>query len=428
MKIINIGMNHETASVELRECLAADPDNVSKALAFIRDLECIKEGLFLSTCNRFEILFTTEATAEARSSMISLMSRLGDIPGESFLSSLYTHEGMDAVTHIFRVASSLDSMVVGEPQILGQIKNAYALAAKQKTSGVILNRLMHKAFHVAKRVRTETEICESAVSISYAAVELAKKIFHVLDGKQVLLIGAGEMAEVAAKHLISHGVSSMAVANRTFDRAVQLAGTFNARPVAFEEIETELLKADIVVSSTASPEYVITRSQVKTCLRKRRNRPLFFIDIAVPRDVQPEVNHLDNVYVYDIDDLKGVIDLNIAQRQQEAVRAEHIIREEMLKFEKWLETLAVVPTIVSLRNKAESIIEAEFNKSRSALGEFTPSQKEAVMVLTRSITGKVLNDPILYLKKKAGRSSLDTYLDVTRKLFNLDREDNDDRE
>ncbi|MBW2617056.1 MAG: glutamyl-tRNA reductase [Deltaproteobacteria bacterium] len=424
MKIINIGMNHETAPVELRECLATDPDNTARALALMRDLECIKEGLFMSTCNRVEVLITTEAAREAKTSVISLMAKLGNMPEESFSSNLYTYEDIDAVMHIFRVASSIDSMIVGEPQILGQIKEAYVEATREKTSGVILNRLMHRAFHVAKRVRTETEICEAAVSISYAAVELAKKIFHVLEGKKVLLIGAGEMAELAAKHLMAQGVSSMVVANRTFERAVEVAGLFKARPVSFEEIGVQLLDVDIVVTSTASKEYVITYDQVKNSRRKRRNRPLFFIDIAVPRDVQPEINDLENIYVYDVDDLKGVIELNMAQRQQEAVKAERIVREEAGKFEKWLETLAVVPTIVSLRNKADSIIQAELEKSFSALGDLTPAQKEAVRTLTRSIAEKVMNDPIVYLKKKAGRESLNTYLDVTRKLFNLDQNNN----
>ncbi|MBW1797629.1 MAG: glutamyl-tRNA reductase [Deltaproteobacteria bacterium] len=424
MKIINIGMNHETAPVELRECLATDPDNTARALALMRDLECIKEGLFMSTCNRVEVLITTEAAREAKTSVISLMAKLGNMPEESFSSNLYTYEDIDAVMHIFRVASSIDSMIVGEPQILGQIKEAYVEATREKTSGVILNRLMHRAFHVAKRVRTETEICEAAVSISYAAVELAKKIFHVLEGKRVLLIGAGEMAELAAKHLMAQGVSSMVVANRTFERAVEVAGLFKARPVSFEEIGVQLLDVDIVVTSTASKEYVITYDQVKNSRRKRRNRPLFFIDIAVPRDVQPEINDLENIYVYDIDDLKGVIELNMAQRQQEAVKAERIVREEAGKFEKWLETLAVVPTIVSLRDKADSIIQAELGKSFSALGDLTPAQKEAVRTLTRSIAEKVMNDPIVYLKKKAGRESLNTYLDVTRKLFNLDQNNN----
>jgi len=347
------------------------------------------------------------------------------MPEEKFSSSLYTFEDRDAVKHIFRVASSLDSMVVGEPQILGQIKEAYAQATIQKTSGVILNRLMHRAFHVAKRVRTETEICEAAVSISYAAVELAKKIFYVLDGKKVLLIGAGEMAELAARHLMTHGVSKMVVANRTFERAVQVAELFNASPVSFDEIGAQLLDVDIVVTSTSAPEYVITHELVKKSLRKRRNRPLFFIDIAVPRDVEPAVNDLENVYVYDIDDLKGVIELNIAQRQQEAIKAERIVQEEVVSFEKWIKTLEVVPTIISLREKVESIIQVELKKSSSALGGLTPSQNKAIRSLTRSIAEKVINDPIIYLKRKADRPSLNMYLDVTRMLFKLD-EDNGD--
>jgi len=431
IKIINIGMNHETAAVELRESLAKELENTSRALAFMRDLDFIEEGIFISTCNRVEALFTAINPLEAKRSIISLMSRLGNIPVDSFSSSLYTFEDMDAVRHIFRVTSSLDSMVVGEPQILGQIKEAYAQAIKRKTSGVILNRLMHRSFHVAKRARTETDICESAVSISYAAVELAKKIFHVLDGKKVLLIGAGEMSELAAKHLMKQGISSIVVANRTFERAVQVAELFKAKPVSFDEIGAQLLEVDIVLTSTASPGYVITYDQVRNCLRKRRNRPLFFIDIAVPRDVQPEINNLSNVYVYDIDDLKGIIQLNKDHRQQEAIKAERIVQEEVIKFEKWLKTLEVVPTIVSLREKAESIIQAELKKSTSTLKNLTPSQKQSIQNLTLSISEKILNDPILFLKKKADRPSLNTYLDVTRKLFNLDHNngnmDNEDR-
>lgn len=431
IKIINIGMNHETAAVELRESLATELENTSRALAFMRDLDFIEEGIFISTCNRVEALFTAINPLEAKRSIISLMSRLGNIPVDSFSSSLYTFEDMDAVRHIFRVTSSLDSMVVGEPQILGQIKEAYAQAIKRKTSGVILNRLMHRSFHVAKRARTETDICEAAVSISYAAVELAKKIFHVLDGKKVLLIGAGEMSELAAKHLMKQGISSIVVANRTFERAVQVAELFKAKPVSFDEIGAQLLEVDIVLTSTASPGYVITYDQVRNCLRKRRNRPLFFIDIAVPRDVQPEINNLSNVYVYDIDDLKGIIQLNKDHRQQEAIKAERIVQEEVIKFEKWLRTLEVVPTIVSLREKAESIIQAELKKSTSTLKNLTPSQKQSIQNLTLSISDKILNDPILFLKKKADRPSLNTYLDVTRKLFNLDHNngnmDNEDR-
>ena len=420
MKIINIGMNHESAPVELRERLALEQDSHSKAAASMREIECIKEGLFLSTCNRVEAIFTTNDEEKAKSSIISLMSKLGGVPEDSFLSNLYAYEDADAVQHLFRVASSLDSMVVGEAQILGQIKDAYAFATQQKTSGVIINRLMHRAFHVAKRVRTETGICEAAVSISYAAVELAKKIFHELAGKKVLLIGAGDMAELAAKHLITQGVSSIVVANRTIERAIQVAQQFDASPVSLDEIGAHLLDAHIVVSSTASREYVITYDQVKKSLRKRKNRPLFFIDIAVPRDVQPEVNNLANVYLYDIDDLKGVVQQNMARRKEEAVAAERIVQEEVIKFKKWLETLEVVPTIISLREKADSIIRTELKRGAPALKDLTPAQHEAVQDVLRSVAEKVLNNPILYLKKKAGRKTLNTYLDITRKLFDLD--------
>jgi glutamyl-tRNA reductase len=422
MKILNIGMNHETAPVEMRECLAADPQSAQRALSAMRELACIGEGLYLSTCNRVEALCVTDDVPAARASILSLMSNLGNLPQEAFLSALYAHEGMDAVRHIFRVASSLDSMVVGEPQILGQIKEAYVDATRQRTSGVILNRMMHRAFHVAKRVRTETGISEAAVSISYAAVELAKKIFHELGGKTVLLIGAGEMAELAAKHLMRQGVRDIVVANRTFERAVQLAEVFRGRPVYFDEIESQLAEVDIVLASTASTEPIITYDQVKGISRKRRNRPVFFIDIAVPRDVHPRVNELENVYVYDIDDLKGVIQVNMSQRREEAVRADRIVQEEVVKFEKWLKTLAVVPTIISLREKAEEIIQAEFRKSGSALSRLTPEQMEAVDCMTRSIVEKVLHDPIMYLKQRADRPTVNTYLDAARRLFGLDRE------
>jgi glutamyl-tRNA reductase len=422
-KIINIGMNHETAPVALRECLAVESQNVQNALGLMRSLEVVREGFFLSTCNRVETLIVAEDVSEAKGAVLSLLSKMGNIPADDFAACLYTYENMEAVAHIFNVASSLDSMIIGEPQILGQIKEAYLQSTREKMSGVILNRLMHKAFHVAKRVRSETDICGAAVSISYAAVELARKIFNTLEGKKVLLIGAGEMAELAARHLLTNGVSSMTVLNRTFERAVEVAERFRASPVSFGEIEDQLLKADIVISSTASTAFVITRSMVKKVLKKRRNRPLFLIDIAVPRDVQPEVNRLNNVYLYDIDDLKGVIEMNKAQRREEAVKAQRIVQEEVVKFEKWLKTLAVVPTIVSLRNKADAIIEAEFGKSRSVLEQLAPPHQKAVEILVRSIVEKVLNDPILFLKGKAGRSTLNAYLDTTRKLFALDESD-----
>lgn len=418
--IVTIGMNHETAQVDLRECLARDPGNVTSALSVMRDHPAIREGLYISTCNRIEAIYTTDNFSEARDSIIQTFSKLGGVQSEDLTSSLYTLEDMESVRHVFKVASSLDSMVVGEPQILGQIKDAYFQATRAKTSGVILNRLMHRAFHVAKRVRTETGISDAAVSISYAAVELAKKIFHELAGRKVLLVGAGEMAELAARHLLSHGVAEISVANRTFERAVSVARTFHGKPVYFEEIESEMLESDIVITSTASPEYVITHEQVKNSFRKRRNRPLFFIDIAVPRDVDPRVNSLGNAYVYDIDDLKGVVEINRAQRLAEAVKAERIVEEEVLRFESWLKTLGVVPTIVRLKEKVEEIRRAELRRSLSGLGDLTDNQKRAVELLTTSIAEKIINDPILTLKQKADRPSRDQVLDLTRRLFRLD--------
>ncbi len=422
--IVTIGINHETAPVQMRECLAGKEDHPIKFLGAMRDLACVGEGLFLSTCNRVEALCITPEPEGAKRSLISLMADLGGLPEKTFYDSLYAFEGMEAVKHTFRVAASLDSMVIGEPQILGQIKDAYYQATQEKTSGVILNRLMHRAFHVAKRVRTETGISDAAVSISYAAVELAKKIFHELTGKKVLLIGAGEMAELAARHLIRQGVGEIRVANRTFQRAVEMAEVFCGEAVSLEEIWTQILEVDIVLSSTASPGYVIHYDQVRKSLRRRKNRPLFFIDIAVPRDVEPKINSLGNVYVYDIDDLKGVIEINKAQRRNEAMKAERIVQEEVLKFEKWLKTLSVVPTIISLREKVETVRLAEVKRSLAVLKGLTPSQKKAVENLTVSIAGKIINDPILVLKRKAERATRDAYLDMTRTLFNLDQQNN----
>ena len=421
--IIDIGMNHISAPVELRECFANDDLKTGTALACIRESEVIKEAIFILTCNRVETLFITEHPDEARKTVISMYSGLGGIGEEKLTSNMYVFEDMDAVIHMFRVASSLDSMIVGEPQILGQIKDAYHRASvTEKTTGVILNRLMHRAFHTAKRVRTETGISESAVSVSYAAVELAKKIFYGLEGKKVLLIGAGEMAELAARHLIGQGVESLFVANRSFDKAVQVADFFNGKAILFEEIRHYLIETDIVIASTGAKDYVVTFEMVRRSIRERRNRPLFFIDIAVPRDVDPAVNKLSNTYVYDIDDLMNIVQENSAQRKDESIKAERIVQEEAIRFEKWLKTLEVVPTIIALKERTETLRKAEIERSFSALSQLSEQQMKAVEALTVSLADKIINDPIITLKSKAGRAGRDNYLDVARKLFNLDME------
>lgn len=427
IKILNIGMNHRTAPVALRECLAQEADNELDWLTALKGLRSLQEGLLLSTCNRVEILLTTGTPEDAHAEVTGLMARLGRVAPSQVEGTLYHLEGMDAVTHIFRVASSLDSQIVGEPQILGQVKQAYRQAVGEGTAGVVLNRLMHRAFHVAKRVRTETEICEAAVSVSYAAVELARKIFQTLDERVVLVVGAGDMAELMLKHLVTHGVRQVYVANRTFDNAVRLARRFGAKAIAFSEIDPHLAFADIVLTSTAAGQYVFHRDQVKALGRARRNRPLFFIDVAVPRNVDPALNEVPNVYVYNIDDLKGIIEGNQSQREREALKAERIVAEEVLKFDKWLKTLAVVPTIAALKGKKDAIVENELRKSRMLMGTLSAEQERALKILVESIAEKILNDPIVFLKRKSEAASVNTYLDVTRKLFKLNNDKEPDQ-
>jgi len=347
-EILLIGLNHQTAPVELRECIAFSSDETIDALDMLKNYRSVKEAILFSTCNRVEVLVTTENRKEAEKTVKSFIAEFKNSPQTQFEKSLYVHYGDDAVKHLFRVVSSLDSMMVGEPQILGQIKEAYHSATLRKTSGTVLNRLLHRAFFVAKRVRTETGIGDHAVSISYAAIELAKKIFGSLEGKKALLIGAGEMAELAVEHLLRNRVEEIFVANRTFERGVELAKKFNGQAIRFEEIPENLESVDIIISSTGSPDFVIHHGQVKTALKSRKNRPLFFIDIAVPRDIEPKINKLGNVYVYDIDDLKSVVDENIEDRQREAIKGERIVDEAVIQFHQWYDSLEVVPTIVSL--------------------------------------------------------------------------------
>lgn len=424
--IVDIGMNHKTAPVELRELAALGQDNMDEVMNGIRAIKDIKEFLVLSTCNRVEILFTTDMQRETKESLIEFLCHLSGIRREELGPALYIYDNQDAIRHIFRVGASLDSMMVGEPQILGQVKEAYRVAVQHKSSSVILNRLMHRTFSLAKRIRTETDISGSAVSISFAAVELSKKIFGDLQEKKVLLIGAGEMAELAARYLLNNKVAQILVANRTFSRAMELADHFHGKAISFDEIDQQLLEADIVLTSTASREPIISLNQVKKTMRGRKNRPLFFIDIAVPRNVEAQVNGIENVFLYDIDDLSGIVESNVSRRKREAVKAERMVDEEVIKFSEWLRTLDVVPTIVALQDKCEGIRQSELNKTLSSLGNLSPEQRKGLENLTMSMTKKFLNDPIVFLKRKEDRASRNLYLDITRRLFHLDP-NNDDK-
>ena len=421
LDIILIGLNHKTASVEIRECLGFSGDDQDTALERLSALETVEEVLLVSTCNRVEVLLTSTAVNATVEAVINFLAENNDIPAQEFEDKLYVHIGPAAVRHIFRVAASLDSMVVGEPQILGQIKSAYHQATLKKTSGVILNRLLHKTFFVAKRIRTETGIGDHAVSISYAAIELARKIFGELAGRQVLLIGAGEMAELAVEHLIRQRSGEILVANRTFDRGVDLATRFGGRAIRFEEIAEELRNVDIIISSTGSPDYVVRRDQVKKILRGRRSRPLFFIDIAVPRDIDPAINRLNNTYVYDIDDLKNVIEENIEDRQNAALKGERLVDEAVIRFRQWYDSLDVVPTIVALRQQLEDKIRAEAERTRLKLApKLSEGDAEAFEKMTQALVNKILHEPTTLLKRAEGHDDKATLLATTRKLFKLD--------
>jgi glutamyl-tRNA reductase len=422
-EIILLGLNHKTAPVELRECLAFSEAETDSLLCSFSDHPVIKESLIISTCNRVEILLTTPEADEAILAAKRFLSEYKGVPISLFQESLYLHRGDAAVRHLFRVAASLDSMVVGEPQILGQIKEAYRTATRRRTSGVILNRLLHKTFFAAKRVRSETGIGDHAVSISYAAIELGRKIFGSLEGMRVMLIGAGEMAELAVEHLIRHRAGEIYVANRTFARGMELARRFRGTAIRFDEIGGMLTEVDIIISSTGSPEYVIDRKGVKAIMRGRKHRPLFFIDIAVPRDIDPSINRLDNAYVYDIDDLKGVIDENIEDRNREAVKAERIIDAAVVSFRKWYRSLDVVPTIKALRNKMSAIARTEIEKTLGSLHHLSETDAEALHRMTEALINKMMHDPTIFLKTNGCQRDKAYYVDITRKLFNLDAAD-----
>jgi glutamyl-tRNA reductase len=418
-EIILLGINHNTAPVALRECMTFSPQDTDSALESLIGHALINEVMLISTCNRVEILLVADNPEAAIAHAKDFISQFNKIPVTDFENNLYVHVGDAAVRHVFRVAASLDSMMVGEPQILGQIKQAYRLATEKRTSGVILNRLLHRSFFVAKRVRTETGIGDHAVSISYAAVELARKIFGPLAGKGVLLIGAGEMAELAVEHLIQHQTGHLSVANRTFERAVALAERFNGEAIRFEELISILESTDIVISSTGSPDFILKRHQLKGMMRKRRNRPLFFIDIAVPRDIDPEINRLSNTYVYDIDDLNGIVEENIEDRQREALKGERIVDEAVLRFRQWFNSLDVVPTIKALRAKMASIAEAEVNKTIQSCALKDP-ERQAMQRMTQAMINKILHDPTEVLKRNGCQGDNSLYLDIARKLFKLD--------
>jgi len=419
MNIVLLGINHRSAPLSIRERLSISCGEEGEPFEELKKIKQVGEVLYLSTCNRVEVLVRMEDADVGIESLKAFITAHGNLsPGEMHR-CLYVYRDEEAVRHLFRVTSSLDSMVMGEPQILGQVKDAYRQCMNQKTSGVILNKLLHHAFRVAKRVRTETAIANNAVSVSFAAVELAKKIFGALDGKRALLVGTGEMAELAARHLVDNGIERMYVTNRTYENAVRLANDFNGVPVEFDLLNDKLAQVDVVISSTGSSDCIISVDMIEAALRRRKNRLLFLIDVAVPRDIAPAAGKIDNVYLYNIDDLQGVVDQNTQGRLREAHKARVIIDEEVAKFSGWYATLEVVPTIVGLREKVEEIVRGELEKSDSWMKNLGKEKRENIEILVNSVVNKILHDPVVGLKKESRNGGADPYVAAIRRLFKL---------
>jgi glutamyl-tRNA reductase len=405
--------------VEVRECLAFREETLPAALADLKAQDGVSEAVILSTCNRVEITLTTEDSVDPRAILEAFLTRHKGLSSTSNGPHLYHHEGQQAIHHLFRVAASLDSMVVGEPQILGQLKVAYTVA---KDCGALcgwLDGVMSRAFSVAKRVRSETGIGQMAVSVSYAAVELARKIFGSLNNRTVMIVGAGKMSELAARHLRRSGASHVFVTNRTHERAVDMAKLFQGTPVEYSRFTAMLPEVDILIASSGAPHYILRKEEMHRVISARRNKPMFLIDIAVPRNIDPAINDLDNVFLYDIDDLQEVVNSNLRERMKEADHAESMVAEEVERMMARLKVAEVTPVIVSLQEQLEQIRAGELDKVRRRFGPFTLEQEEALEALTRGIINKVAHGPISELRSQAGKPDGAPAIAAIRKAFHL---------
>jgi len=422
-EIVIVGLNHRSAPIEVRESVAFENSYLGDALVRLRGYPSIQEGVILSTCNRVEVVAAASDSKIAFSDINAFLSEqkshrtVGSIEDH-----IYAYKGAEAVRHLFRVAASLDSLVVGEPQILGQLKEYYDAAQQAGTVGTILHRLFHRSFSVAKRVRSETGIGNGAVSVSSVAVDLARRIFDSFDDKTVMLIGAGKMGDLMARHLQSHGVRSLMVTNRTFERAVELAERIQGSPIRFEDFPKYLKLADLVIGCTGAPEVLIDANQVDRVLRERKNKAMFFIDIGDRRNFDSKINDLDNVYLYNIDDLKNVADENLQERSNEADKAEAIVHDEVQSFVRWIGSLEQVPTITALRQRFDDIRRRELERSLgSSLKGLSETQRAALEDMTTAMINKMLHGPIAQLKSNSENDEEATlYIAALKKLFDLE--------
>ena len=421
--IVIVGLNYRSAPIEVRESVAFESDYLRDALTRLHRYPSIDEGVILSTCNRVEVVAAASDSALAYQEIGSFLAEQKSQPnGLALDEHTYRYRGADAVRHLFRVAASLDSMVVGEPQILGQLKQHYDAAQQAGSVGTILHRLFHRSFSVAKRVRSETGIGSGAVSVSSVAVDLAKRIFDRFDDKTVMLIGAGKMGDLMARHLQSQGVRSLMVTNRTFERAVELAERIHGNPIRFEDFPQYLKMADLVIGCTGAPEVLVDAAQVEKVLRERKHKAMFFIDIGDRRNFDGKINDLDNVYLYNIDDLKNVAEENLQGRSNEAAKAESIVGEEVQSFVRWIGSLEQVPTITALRQRFDDIRRGEIEKSLGgALKNLSAEQRAALEDMTTAMINKLLHSPIAQLKSRNdGDDEAALYIAALKKLFDLE--------
>ncbi len=421
MEIFLLGTNHRTAEVKFREQLALSSDDVPSALEEMKKIPGIQEGIIVSTCNRTEVYAVASEPGKIVSSVENMFARISGIEPEESRRYFYNARGQEAIHHLFRVTSGLDSMILGEPQILGQVKDAYRLANENNFTGIMLNRLLNHSFTVGKRVRSETALGAGAVSVAYAAVELAQKIFRDLSRRSVLLIGAGETGELTARHLREKGIGRLFIANRTHQKAENLAADLQGKAIEFSQMQEIFHDVDIIVGAASAPDYLVSLADIEKAVSKRGARPLFMIDIGVPRDFDPQINKLESVFLHDIDALQQIVDLNLEKRRLEIPKAEAIISEEIRNFLEWKEGLRIAPTIVSLRQKLEDIRQAELKKNRNKLSE---SEFEKADLISRAILNKILHMPTVQLKKFGnGHPEGLLRLDVVREIFGLEEDD-----
>lgn len=422
MHIIAVGLDYKTAPVEIRERLSFNEADLAPAMRALKQKKSVLENVIMSTCNRTEIYAVVDQLHTGRYYVKEFLSDWFDIDLEELNSFLSIYEQEEAIEHLFRVTSGLNSMVVGETQILGQVRDSFLLAQESGATGTVFNELFKRAITLAKKAHTETEIGENAVSVSYAAVELSKKVFGSIQDKQILILGAGKMGELAIKNLHGSGAEQVTVINRTFEKAEALAKRFSGRVQSIENLENALVEADILISSTGAKDFVLTKEMMMRIEKKRNNQPLFMVDIAVPRDLDPDIAELDNVFLYDIDDLEGIVEANLAERRKAAEAIMVMIEKEIISFNEWVNMLGVVPIIRTLREKALTIQGETMKSIERKIPDLTERERKVLNKHTKSIINQLLKNPILQVKEYAGMPNAQEKLELFMQIFDIEQE------